>query len=185
MKFEPNRVSILYISETKQKSFLNLLDESIPVSKCRTTLPTDDDDDTTADEDEEDDEDIEKYFNDHFPDNNRLDTVEEVTEPMSSCQESLPPDLDLAKIGSSGQPSSEFHPDSLPLEFPISPAKTNANNSMTLSVTSREEVYSISEVELFASTWPPTGAVTPKDSERPLEAMAVLDTQPSELSTRK
>ena len=65
--------------------------------------------------------------------------------------ESLPPDFDMAKIGSSGQPSSDFHPDSLPMEFP-SPAK---NNSMTLSVTSREEVYSISEVELFASTWPP------------------------------
>ena len=80
-----------------------------------------------------------------------MDTVEEVTEPMSSCQESLPLDL-LAKIGSSGQPSSDFHPDSLPMEYP-SPAK----NSMTLSVTSREEVFSISEVELFASTWPPKG----------------------------
>ena len=83
-----------------------------------------------------------------------MDTVEEVTEPMSSCQESLPLDL-LAKIGSSGQPSSDFHPDSLPMEYP-SPAK----NSMTLSVTSREEVFSISEVELFASTWPPKGTVT-------------------------
>ena len=66
--------------------------------------------------------------------------------------ESLPPDFDMAKIGSSGQPSSDFHPDSLPMEYP-SPAK----NSMTLSVTSREEVFSISEVELFASTWPPKG----------------------------
>ena len=82
-----------------------------------------------------------------------MDTVEEVTEPMSSCQESLPLDL-LAKIGSSGQPSSDFHPDSLPMEYP-SPAK----NSMTLSVTSREEVFSISEVELFASTWPPKGSI--------------------------
>ena len=44
--------------------------------------------------------------------------------------ESLPPDFDMAKIGSSGQPSSDFHPDSLPMEFP-SPAKNN--NSMTLS----------------------------------------------------
>ena len=72
------------ILEDKKDSFLNLLDASIPVSKCHTLENDDDDDDTTA-EDNEDDEDIDKYFNDHFPDNNRLDTVEEVTEPVSSC----------------------------------------------------------------------------------------------------
>ena len=67
------------------------------------------------DEDEEDD-DTDKFFNDLFPDRERLDTVEEVTEPASSeyFQDSLPPDLDAAKMGSSGQPSSDFQNDSLP-----------------------------------------------------------------------
>ena len=54
------------ISEQKQESFLNLLDESIPLSKCHTIEDDDEDDDTTAGDNEED-EDIEKFFNDHYP----------------------------------------------------------------------------------------------------------------------
>ena len=88
----------------------------------------------------------------------------------------------MAKIGSSGQPSSDFHPDSLPMEF-TSPAK---NNSMTLSVTSREEVYSISEVELFASTWPPKGSAVMGQNEgleKPLEIVDTMFEPKHELST--
>ena len=80
-----------------------------------------------------------------FAGRDRLDTVEEVTEPMSSFHESLPLDLDLAKI-SEGQPSSDFMHESLP---------PDAAKSMTQSLTSREEMFSVSEVEVVASTWPP------------------------------
>ena len=74
-----------------------------------------------------------------------------VTEPMSSFHESLPLDLDLAKISSSGQPSSDFmnNAESLPPDL-----NASAKNSMTLSVTSREEFCSVSEVEVVAPTWP-------------------------------
>ena len=110
---------------------------------------------------EEDEADIDEYFNDLFPDRNRLDTVEEVTEPMSSYHESLPLDLaDDAKI--SGQPSSDFAHESLPPDF---------NHSMTsMSVTSREEMYSVSEVEVLATTWPPPHYSSPLSSQRTLEA---------------
>ena len=101
----------------------------------------------------EDENDIDEYFNDLFPDRNRLDTVEEVTEPMSSFHESLPLDLDMAKIGSSGQPSSDFMNDSLPPD--LNPITSSARTSMTLSMTSREEFCAVSEVEVLASTWPP------------------------------
>ena len=113
-------------------------------------------------ENEEDEADIDEYFNDLFPDRNRLDTVEEVTEPMSSYHESLPLDLaDEAKI--SGQPSSDFAHESLPPDF---------NNSMTsMSVTSREEMYSVSEVEVLATTWPPPHYSSPlSSSQRTVEA---------------
>lgn len=70
---------------------------------------------------------------------------------MSSFHESLPMDLDLAKMSSSGQPSSDFMQESLPPDMNVS-----AKNSMTLSITSREELNCVSEVEVFASTWPPT-----------------------------
>ena len=42
----------------------------------------------------------------------RLDTVEEVTEPASS--DFFPDEDEAARIGSSGQPSSDFQQDSLP-----------------------------------------------------------------------
>lgn len=77
--------------------------------------------------------------------------MEEVTEPMSSFHESLPMDMDLAKM--SGQPSSDFMNESLPHEM-SSVARSPSRNSMTLSVTSREEFCSVSEVEVLASTWP-------------------------------
>lgn len=87
--------------------------------------------------------------------------MEEVTEPMSSFMDSLPPDqdFDLAKIGSSGQPSSDFQNDSLP-----------PDRKDTISMTSREEVYSMSEVEIFASTWPP-GSFQSVESERAFEGL--------------
>ena len=68
---------------------------------------------------------------------------------MSSFHESLPLDLDLAKISNSGQPSSDFMHESLPPDL-----NASAKNSMTLSVTSREEFCSVSEVEVVAATWP-------------------------------
>ena len=68
---------------------------------------------------------------------------------MSSFHESLPLALDLAEIYNSGQPSSDFMNESLPPDLNVS-----AKNSMTLSVTSREEFCSVSEVEVFAATWP-------------------------------
>jgi hypothetical protein len=40
-----------------------------------------------------------------------------------------------------------------------------AKNSMTLSITSREDVYSISEIEVFASTWPPSGVTISKKTD--------------------
>ena len=131
---------------------------------------------------EEDEADIDEYFNDLFPDRNRyynlpfifncsekfrffpsrLDTVEEVTEPMSSLL-SLPLDLaDAAKI--SGQPSSDFagH-DSLPPD----------GKSSMMSVTSREEMYSVSEVEVLATTWP----AAPTKTQRPVETTIELSTK--------
>ena len=88
--------------------------------------------------------------------------MEEVTEPMSSLL-SLPLDLaDAAKI--SGQPSSDFagH-DSLP---------PDGKNSM-MSVTSREEMYSVSEVEVLATTWPAASTKT----QRPVETTIELSTK--------
>ena len=110
----------------------------------------------------EDDDDIDEYFNDIFPDRNRLDTVEEVTEPMSSFHESLPLDLDMAKIGSSGQPSSDFMNDSLPPD--LNPVTSSARNSMTLSLTSREEFCAVSEIEVLAATWPPNQSALLQDA---------------------
>ena len=68
---------------------------------------------------------------------------------MSSFHESLPLALDLAEINNSGQPSSDFMNESLPPDLNVS-----ARNSMTLSVTSREEFCGVSEVEVVAATWP-------------------------------
>ena len=48
----------------------------------------------------------------------RLDTVEEVTEPASS--DFFPDEDEAARIGSSGQPSSDFQQDSLPPDYVMS-----------------------------------------------------------------
>ncbi len=67
---------------------------------------------------------------------------------MSSFHESLPLDwAEAAKI--SGQASSDFMNDSLP------PDLNNSRNSMTLSLTSREEFCGVSEVEVMVSTMRP------------------------------
>ena len=85
----------------------------------------------------------------------RLDTVEEVTEPASSeyFADSLPIDPDNASgadmafkggMCSSGTASSDFQADSLPPDHagPVA-------SSMTASITSnKEEVYSVSEIEI-------------------------------------
>ena len=63
--------------------------------------------------------------------------------------------------------------------------------SFCISVTSREEVYSISEVELFASTWPPKGSASAEISgnqndgldDKPLEIGDILLEPKQELST--
>ena len=74
---------------------------------------------------------------------------------MSSFHESLPLDLDLAKISNSGQPSSDFMNESLPPDLNLADLNCqSAKNSMTLSVTSREEFCSVSEVEVAVATWP-------------------------------
>ena len=122
---------------------------------------------------EEDEADIDEYFNDLFPDRNRLDTVEEVTEPMSSYHQSLPLDMaDAAKI--SGQPSSDFagH-ESLPPDY-------NSGKNSMMSVTSREEMYSVSEVEVLATTWPPPHLTSSSSTQRTLEE----ETMTMELSTK-
>ena len=112
-----------------------------------------------------------------FVDRNRLDTVEEVTEPMSSYHESLPLDIaDAAKI--SGQPSSDFmNHESLP------PDASNAGgqsgkNSMTMSVTSREEMFSVSEVEVFATTWPPS---QPNEEPQKASVLTTIELSKSKL----
>ena len=58
--------------------------------------------------------------------------------------------------------------------------------SFCISVTSREEVYSISEVELFASTWPPKGSAVMGQNEgleKPLEIVDTMFEPKHELST--
>ena len=86
---------------------------------------------------------------------------------MSSYHESLPLDIaDGAKI--SGQPSSDFmNHESLPPD--AGGGGQSGKNSMTMSVTSREEMFSVSEVEVFATTWPPS-------AEEPQKASSVMTT---------
>ena len=99
-------------------------------------------------------------------DRNRLDTVEEVTEPMSSYHESLP----LDKF--SGQPSSDFmNHESLPPD-----AGQSGKNSMTMSVTSREEVFSVSEVEVVATTWPPSASQPAEEPQKASSSSASVMT---------
>ena len=60
----------------------------------------------------------------------RLDTVEEVTEPASS--EFCPDEDEAARIGSSGQPSSDFQQDSLPPDQASLSGKNSKDNFRTV-----------------------------------------------------
>ena len=113
---------------------------------------------------QEDPEESSDFLN-AFPDvvrNERLDTVDEVTEPLSSDNfaESLPGEENA--IRSSGNISSDFQADSLPPDLTA--------GSMNASITSKEEVYSVTEIEIqnvftnFSPTKQASGSTESTDS---------------------
>ncbi|XP_059085482.1 rootletin-like isoform X2 [Tigriopus californicus] len=88
------------------------------------------------------------HFEDAFPSvsrNDRLDTVEEVSEPPSSeiMMESLPIENEI-NTSMDTSSSFDFQPDSLPTDRCFNPNGPG-------SITSKEEVYSVTEIEISYS----------------------------------